>query len=395
MTLDYNKLANNYIDAGRHREARDVLIRAFEKEYSDKHGHEQADIEFRVDHYIEQLLRKKRIESRLKEKDRDTDLYLYLADAIACQGDYDGAQRCIDRARYLAKDKNSSIFRGAVIFLTYRCNLKCSHCWNISYMKDEYLKEPELCADDIIRIIESSSLLRNVNLCFTGGEIFVRKDAEEILKAVSELGAGFTFITNGTFPDRLEKLLDHQSVKESIAGIHLSMDGCREAHDAIRGKGCFDKLIQSIKIIQSNNIECSVSTVIQDQNIHDIERVRQLSADLGIATHAFELEMCGTRYKRLENKDRIRPYLPPDHYLRILEEKRFPGKGCMAGITKCNIRPSGKVDACTTSSLLSPFVIGDLKEFEFDFDRLWASDSAEKTRDMIRTCSGCASFCER
>ena len=47
MTVNYNKLANDHLDTGRNIEDRALLTTAFEKKYSDKHGHTQADIEFR------------------------------------------------------------------------------------------------------------------------------------------------------------------------------------------------------------------------------------------------------------------------------------------------------------------------------------------------------------
>lgn len=290
----------------------------------------------------------------------------------------------------------NSLIESVVFFLTYRCNLRCTHCWNFNYMPAYVKQGVELSKEQIVNTIKDSELLRGLNICFTGGEIFVRKDIEYILLDISSIGVNFNFNTNGCFPEKLNNVLSNKEVRSAIRGINLSIDGTEDIHDVIRGKGSFEKLMESIKIIKSYGMQWSAATIIQNKNIDFLSDINQLIKDLGPVTHAYELEMCGISYLKLDKISVIKPYISSEHYQRILNEVKFPGVGCRAGKVKCNIRADGVVEACASSSQLEKhFILGDLKDYGLSFDNLWNSERAEKVRGQIESCSGCASFCER
>ena len=63
-------------------------------------------------------------------------------------------------------------------------------------------------------LFEHSSILKNsVNVVLTGGELFIRKDAEELMRGLSEVGVNFEIQTNGTYPKRLDSSLKDESIR--------------------------------------------------------------------------------------------------------------------------------------------------------------------------------------
>lgn len=391
----FMNLARSYVQAGDMDSARIALKRSLDLGTLNDPGYDGDDLSFKEDHYLQLLAMERDLTNALLREGPDPDRLLRLNDMATAFGEHERAQAFLDHAREQADRERRSLLRSVVFFLTYRCNLRCTHCWNYNHMDPELFDLEELPARSLIAVLERSEILRRAHLCFTGGEIFVRKDVEEILHHAAALGIRFNFITNGCYPDRLGGLLSRDVVRRSLSSVFLSLDGPESVHDTIRGKGVYERVMESIRVVCAYGVRCDVSTIIQRDNLDHLEEVSAILNDTGVDAHHFELEMCGKRYRRLKDVRRIKPFLSSDHYLRVLEETRFPGLGCRAGFTKCNIRPDGRVEACATSGLGSPYILGSVKEFDLDFDRLWMHPNAERVRQQVRDCPGCASFCER
>src|SRR5688572_11064139 len=81
----------------------------------------------------------------------------------------------------------------AMVELTYGCNLRCVHCYNPTHEAVNELSTTEIRA--ILKELADQSCLR---VGFTGGELFTRRDAVEILRYARELGFLINVLTNAT-----------------------------------------------------------------------------------------------------------------------------------------------------------------------------------------------------
>lgn len=153
------------------------------------------------------------------------------------------------------------------IDLTNRCNLRCLHCATCA---GEYIKG-ELSFEEICKIIDTCCELKPEKLILTGGEIFVRKDVEEIIKYASNKFNGVLCImSNGV-------LIDENRIKlicEYVDEVSLSLDGYNEeTTDYIRGTGVFNKVIEVIDKLQKasvNKISLSmVETKLTENHVND------------------------------------------------------------------------------------------------------------------------------
>lgn len=339
--------------------------------------------------------------TRMSAKGADSvDRVIGLAKLASGQGHYEDARNAVDRLIPLNDAVNTAILRRVSFILTYRCNLRCQHCWIYEresfegHRMDQLMSQTELTASEIDRLVRASSLLGGATVTFTGGEIFMRKDLGEILYSFADSGVEFEFFTNATFPKRLEELLEDRKVRAGIKLIDMSLDGDRDTHDAIRGDGVFDKLVKCIEVARSHGVRVKLKTVIMKQNLSKLDSIARLARKLG-CDHEYSLEMRGHRYVQLPDIRTARPYLFANTYFRIVDEEKYKGAGCLAGITRCNIIPSGLVEACTISKLFGHFVLGTLHDFDHDFDSLWVSRHARDVRERIRNCPGCPNHCER
>jgi len=161
------------------------------------------------------------------------------------------------------------------------CNLTCSHCLvNSSPNEDKGLSK-----EAIKRVIDEAVILGTSRFYFTGGEPFMRKDIFELIDYVcSHKESELIILTNGTLlkGETMERL---QRCNKELLKIQISLDGSRpEINDPLRGKGSFALIVEGIKNIVEAGYFPTVTTVVTNSNIEDIQETTKLLALLGVRT---------------------------------------------------------------------------------------------------------------
>ena len=217
-------------------------------------------------------------------------------------------------------------------FLTKRCNLKCSFCFypvrkessqvgrdkkhtefsnGVNLSSDADKDKTELTLDEIKKI--SSSMGRLLWLAFSGGEIFLRKDLVEITRAFYEKNkpAIILFPTNGILTEiikeKIEAILKY--CEKSIIVVKLSLDGTEYVHDSIRGKGSFQKTMQTYNALgglleKYPNFELGINTVFCSANQDNMDSLIEFINKLdNIKTHTVSLIRGRVSDESLKNID--------------------------------------------------------------------------------------------
>jgi radical SAM protein with 4Fe4S-binding SPASM domain len=132
--------------------------------------------------------------------------------------------------------------------LTYWCQYKCKTC-NIWQRKPS----DELTTDEVVALVRENPHVNWVDL--TGGEIFLRRDIEEIFDAIvagwSRL-ALFHFPTNGFQTDRIVPIVERLARRSRARTIvTVSVDGDEALNDEIRGiKGGFRRQMETARALR-------------------------------------------------------------------------------------------------------------------------------------------------
>lgn len=134
------------------------------------------------------------------------------------------------------------------IFLTWKCNLRCTMCnlWGETGSCFESQKEDvekELTADELLSAVKQ--LMRwKPHVILTGGEPFLHKDWIKVARAIkSNNFKSLKTITNGTYFTEWAR-----EVAELFDSINVSVDGPPEVHNKIRGKaGSLEKIVEGIR----------------------------------------------------------------------------------------------------------------------------------------------------
>ncbi|MBM7836234.1 radical SAM protein [Clostridium sardiniense] len=182
--------------------------------------------------------------------------------------------------------KDSKIQTGPMMIsldITYRCTLRCLHCFNSS--GEHNLGIEEMSDENVLDVVRDILELKPNVICICGGEPLLRKELiykiAKLLTDESKNEIVVNMVTNGELVTREVA----QNLKDSgISNIQVSLDGhCDELHDWIRNKkGSFKKAVQAIKYLKECNLRVGVATTPTLRNINQIEKVVELCEKLKV-----------------------------------------------------------------------------------------------------------------
>lgn len=145
------------------------------------------------------------------------------------------------------------------IELLNKCNECCEHCYIPSHTNDG------LSTDEVVDVLKQFRKMGGLNVTFTGGEIFLRKDLLYIIETARKLKMRVFLLTNATLiDDEMARKLKEQNIAEISVSIY-SMDEI--IHDEItKIKGALVKTLRGIECAKNNNIPVMVKTPLMKKN---------------------------------------------------------------------------------------------------------------------------------
>ncbi len=158
--------------------------------------------------------------------------------------------------------------------ITHKCNLRCRHCYLDEYAKEPTLVELKQVLDRIVEYLDEIDGYGEIDL--TGGEPFVSSKLFAILSLIEmqprikDVAIG----TNGTLIT--EETVERLSKYKKLRAIQISIDGNKNTHDLIRGKGTFDASLKSIKLLKEHDIKTSISFTANRLNYKEFDEVASI-----------------------------------------------------------------------------------------------------------------------
>jgi len=134
------------------------------------------------------------------------------------------------------------------------CNLTCTHCFNASGPKDPWIRRMEPAR--VRAAVDEAAAMGVKEIYYTGGEPFLHPDILELTQHALR-HAPTTVLTNGTLITRAvaERLGALAAAGRYSLEIRLSLDAAaREANDAIRGRGVFDRVLRAARLLEAQGL---------------------------------------------------------------------------------------------------------------------------------------------
>lgn len=146
----------------------------------------------------------------------------------------------------------------ALVF-TQGCNFHCPYCHNaqlIPLQPDENA-DPNPQADDILAFLRKRADVLD-GLVISGGEPCLHQDIGDFCREVKRLGYAIKLDTNGSFPERLERLLTADCLDYVAVDLKTAPDDYSPALCLDRNAG--KKLLQSLALLAASTIPHEVRT---------------------------------------------------------------------------------------------------------------------------------------
>ena len=144
------------------------------------------------------------------------------------------------------------------------CNFACPFCHNASLVRHN--EDLPFSFEDVVEFFKKRIRILD-GVCFTGGEPLLLTETLELAKIAKTLGFLVKLDTNGSFPERLEKVLNEgladyvaMDIKSSIAN-----------YGKVSGNtACVDKVCESVELLKNSSVEFEFRTTVTG-NLHTVE----------------------------------------------------------------------------------------------------------------------------
>jgi len=233
--------------------------------------------------------------------------------------------------------------------------MDCGHCGTHGIELDEMEEE------EAIRLVADLARLGTRLIIFSGGEPLLRQDLGNILKTCRRHGIRTLLKSNGV--DFFNRLSTDITADE----VHFSLDGPRDLHDDLRGRGVFDDVVDAVDICHDRGVSVSLVTVMTAYNLDRLTELLDEADhhDVGVCFQPMDTALAppdGSAERFVPDPVNLRRAVG-----RLLEEKRHRRTSvlnsvsglrrlqrwpdtttvhCVANRFTCTIDPDGRVFLC-------------------------------------------------
>ena len=253
--------------------------------------------------------------------------------------------------------------------ITNRCNLQCRHCYigEVSYQ--------DLTRKQIQRALEEFEEIQGLRLLLSGGEPLLHPYFWEVNEGLREYAFRSVLLSNGT-------LISKEVAKRlRVHEVQISLDGMKEGHESLRGKGTFEKTTMAVDHLQEANIRVSVATMTHRRNLSEFDELASLLESKDIEEWNVDVPCVEGRLK--ENHDLQVSPSEAGRFLGYGFGGGFHGsaKNSTCGAHLCAIIPDGTVCKC---GLFSREPAGSIEE---GLRTCWARIPRIALRDLACNCA--------
>jgi len=310
--------------------------------------------------------------------------------------------------RFHARSVGKRIPTDGAFEVTFRCNLRCRHCYVVREA------EEELTTQEIFRILDEIAEAGCLWLLFTGGEPLARNDFLDIYAYAKKRGFIITLFTNGTLitPEITDFLRRWPPFTLEITLYGIT----QETYERITGvPGSFERCMEGIKLLTEKKIPLKLKAIVTTLNKDELWKMKEFAKSLRV-DFRFDAHITA-RVNGAKEPCKLR--ITPEEVVQLdlIDDKRskewkefcqkYWGKvnadllyNCGGGISSFNIDPYGRLSVCEVSRTPSyDLRRGSFKQGWFEFlSNLREQKVVRNTKcrrcDLISLCGQCPGWAQ-
>jgi len=161
--------------------------------------------------------------------------------------------------------------------LTYRCNLKCKHC----FIDAGLPKSNEMQYTQLISILDEFSSLGTSVVSLTGGEPLMHPEFFRILDFCDSRFLRVEILTNGCLIDK--SVSRRLATYKKIGAVQVSLNGATaKTHDSMCGPNSFERATNAIALLVEEGMPVTMTMLVTPSNVMEMEDTIKLGKRLGV-----------------------------------------------------------------------------------------------------------------
>lgn len=271
--------------------------------------------------------------------------------------------------------------------ITRRCNLSCRNCFSSSGRP----YDDEMSDEEVKQVLSELRKFDVLETRITGGEPTQRPGWQGIVQHAKDLGMAVSMNTNGIYNDIRVR---DQILELGVDQVIISLDGNKEAHESLRGKGNYDRTLDVIKYMSERANNVRINTILKEESIPFIPKMVEMA-------NAYGTEMCFILLRPVGRGAELFDVIPPVEVLyraveqiNELREKHSNMKifssydviqanavkpapdldltGCSASLRGVGISSQGRVECCGfLAELTDEYRPGNVREYDYSLAEMW------------------------
>ncbi len=166
--------------------------------------------------------------------------------------------------------------------LTLACNMRCKHCGSHAGPK----RDDELTLPECEQVADQLAALGCEKVTLGGGEPTLHPQWSELGGRLVDQGVRVNLISNGWGWTEADV---ERSREAGLANVAFSLDGFEEAHDHVRRKGSFGRVVAAIDCCVDAGLATSIVTHVNQHNRDQLRELRSFLAEHGISSWQIQL----------------------------------------------------------------------------------------------------------
>lgn len=159
----------------------------------------------------------------------------------------------------------------ACTIFTAGCNFRCPFCHNAPLVTEIDANE-RIDETEIFDFLEKRKGILD-GVCITGGEPLLQQDIEFFIRRIKEMGYFVKLDTNGSFPKRLESLID----KNLIDFAAMDIKNCTDKYSVTTGikNPDIEAVKESVELLKKGRIDYEFRTTVVKElhSSEDFEKI--------------------------------------------------------------------------------------------------------------------------
>ena len=281
----------------------------------------------------------------------------------------------VEKRDFSLRPSGSPSLRYLLMHLTSNCNLKCKHC----YHGDP--KSESLSYETVKNVLDELQEMQGLTVLLSGGEALCYESFWEVNEILPTYDMNFVLLTNGT------KITEENAQRLNLNKVQVSLDGLKDGHDFMRGKGTYEKVINGIENLLNAEKEVGIATMIHQNNLNEFEELEKLLNNYNINDWIVSAPFSAGRWEQYTqySVDRKTGASVKRRYENVSEGPHRSSQGYTCGTHLLTIMADGTYTSCA----LMEDIIGNVENMSLA--EAW--DKKERIKlSELEECSDCESL---